>query len=107
MLPRQAIGLRDDVNVNQLLSDFARDVRSSRPAAPAALSTAPAPRVWTPPPATREPSETEQLRARVTELETRLRALEAAHQIRNDGAGRLNQRVLSVLEQLVAELRER
>lgn len=95
ILPRKGLAPRDEVD--QLLTEFAREARL--------------PAVWQPPLVDPAPpvvvSETEQLRARVSELETRVRTLEAANQIRNDGAGRLNQRVLAVLEQLVAELRER
>ena len=101
MLGRRGGGGRTDVTVDQLLNEFARDVRTPY------ATPRHAPQPWTPPVAVPESSETEQLRARVVELETRLRSLEAANQIRNDGAGRLNQRVMAVLEQLVAELRER
>jgi hypothetical protein len=102
MLPRRTG--RNEVSVDQLLADFARDTSATRE------TTVPRetqPRPWTAPPVERGASDSEQLRLRVAELETRVKALEAASQIRNDGAGRLNQRVLSVLEQLVAELRER
>jgi hypothetical protein len=77
-------------SVDQLLTEFARDARSG-PLAPVEPPVA----------------ETEQFRVRLAEMENRVRALESATQLRQDGAGRLNQRVLAVLEQLVAELRER
>ena len=93
--------------VAQLLEDFVASGKlpqPARPAAKAAPEAAAAPRNA---PAV-APNEVAQLRARVEHLETRLRVLEAKE--RSNGreeAMQLNERVVAVLEQLIAELRER
>lgn len=89
---------RKNTLVTQLLDDF---VSYGSPAKPAARPATP-PAAPTSQPG--QPSEIAQLRTRVVQLETRLRALEAkAAQPAQD----MNERVVAVLEQLIAELRER
>jgi len=81
--------------VDQLLEDFARETRTTP--APAAA----------PPAARSTPGLESALLRRIEQLETRVRLLENQGNVRATKAEGVNERVLAVLEQLAAELRER
>ena len=104
--------------VDQLLNDFVRRDGAFPPtgrlASPAAEFARPAfPRAETrPAPATAQanalqPSEVDQLKIRINLMEARLKTLEAANCERKTETELTNERILAVLEQLVAEMRER